>query len=510
MKGIRDRRVVGMASAFLSLAAVEAWARGGGGHSFSGGAHGGGGHGGGGGGGDAFFLIELILRLLFWLVFRHPLFGIPLVVGVTLVATLIYQRARTLPDFTVGARPAGLGSIQPPPIPVMAPRRTLEQLREAGSDPAFSLILFEDFLYALYARTQEARGAGRLDTLTPWLTGPTRADLASESAGLAAVQAVVVGAMRCLAAGGVAPPTPRVRARVEFEANYTEVRQDGTEQSYYVLERWDLLRSTTAVSRTPETATTFWCPSCGAPLDQLRGNLCGYCGKAVDTGEFDWLVERIEVVAKDPRPPQLTGTTEEEGTDLPTVVDPEAASRLALLQARDPAFAWDAFEARVRLVFQEFQTAWSERDLTRMRPWLTDSLFGAQAYWVEAYKRAHLVNRLGDPRVEAVTHARTSSDAYFDAITVRIAADGFDSTVTEDGRLVGGSASRRRRFTEYWTLIRGTGVQGAARADKSCPSCGAPLKINMAGQCEYCSSRVTSGIFDWVLSRIEQDETYTG
>ncbi|MCC7539401.1 MAG: hypothetical protein IT379_24465, partial [Deltaproteobacteria bacterium] len=48
------------------------------------------------------------------------------------------------------------------------------------------------------------------------------------------------------------------------------------------------------------------------------------------------------------------------------------------------------------------------------------------------------------------------------------------------------------------------------RADKVCPSCGAPLKINMAGACEFCSARVTTGEFDWVLSRIEQDETYRG
>jgi hypothetical protein len=32
----------------------------------------------------------------------------------------------------------------------------------------------------------------------------------------------------------------------------------------------------------------------------------------------------------------------------------------------------------------------------------------------------------------------------------------------------------------------------------------------MAGNCEYCQARVVSGDFDWVLSRIEQDEVYTG
>jgi hypothetical protein len=32
----------------------------------------------------------------------------------------------------------------------------------------------------------------------------------------------------------------------------------------------------------------------------------------------------------------------------------------------------------------------------------------------------------------------------------------------------------------------------------------------MAGNCTYCKAKVTSGEFDWVLSQIEQDESYGG
>jgi hypothetical protein len=78
------------------------------------------------------------------------------------------------------------------------------------------------------------------------------------------------------------------------------------------------------------------------------------------------------------------------------------------------------------------------------------------------------------------------------------------------GRVVGGDPRRDRRYSEYWTLIRGAGVRGAPRADKVCPSCGAPLAVSMAGNCEYCNTLVTSGDFDWVLSRIEQDDVYAG
>jgi hypothetical protein len=32
----------------------------------------------------------------------------------------------------------------------------------------------------------------------------------------------------------------------------------------------------------------------------------------------------------------------------------------------------------------------------------------------------------------------------------------------------------------------------------------------MAGACEHCGAHVTAGEFDWVLSKIEQDDTYRG
>jgi hypothetical protein len=32
--------------------------------------------------------------------------------------------------------------------------------------------------------------------------------------------------------------------------------------------------------------------------------------------------------------------------------------------------------------------------------------------------------------------------------------------------------------------------------------------VNQAGACNHCRAEVTSGDFDWVLTRIEQDEAY--
>jgi predicted lipid-binding transport protein (Tim44 family) len=66
-------------------------------------------------------------------------------------------------------------------------------------------------------------------------------------------------------------------------------------------------------------------------------------------------------------------------------------------------------------------------------------------------------------------------------------------------------------FREYWTFERSAGTRTPAAGgilDGSCPNCGAPLSINEVGECRYCKAAVTSGRYDWVLSRIEQTEEW--
>ncbi|HEY6035914.1 MAG TPA: protein NinF, partial [Kofleriaceae bacterium] len=80
----------------------------------------------------------------------------------------------------------------------------------------------------------------------------------------------------------------------------------------------------------------------------------------------------------------------------------------------------------------------------------------------------------------------------------------------ETGQVVRGSKHSERAYSEYWTLIRSAGKQGAPKAEPTCGNCGAPLHVTQAGACEHCGAHVTAGEFDWVLSKIEQDDTYRG
>ncbi|MFO0665500.1 MAG: TIM44-like domain-containing protein [Polyangiaceae bacterium] len=440
--------------------------------------------------------------------------GFFFVIVIVVVVAIIQKAARGsqrgwsagAPNFNYPV--SNFGAPPPPPQPSVSARKMLEGVQRF--DENFSLVVFDDFLTGLYTEVIKAQGEGRLQQMTAYL-GPNAFGVMQQRP-LQGISTILVGSCTIDQVHGVNDNSPEVHVHVLLETNMSRRDpQTGYEQAIYTNERWVLARGKNAKSRTPDKARVFACPNCTAPLDKIFGGKCTHCGQNVASGAFDWIVREVTVLNTENRGPMLTGTTEEQGTDFPTIVDPGAQQAMAALNARDPQFEWNNFLGRVTLTFSTFQKAWSERSIEGMRPFMSDAIFATQSYWVDEYKRQRLRNITENARILKVELARASTDAFFDAITVRLYASSFDFTVSDDtNQIVAGNRQRERMYSEYWTFIRGRNAKGPAKTEPNCPRCGAPLNVNMGGSCQYCQAKVTSGDFDWVLSRIEQDEVYAG
>ncbi len=487
--------------ALLLLLPAVAAARPGGGEGYSGGGDGGDGD---GGGEIAWFLIRL------WIEFciAYPHIGLP-ITAVVVVVVMIRRRRRAK------AGPQNWDSPSRATAPPSGSRsQDLDAVRTL--DPDFSAVLFEDFVYALYARAHQARSSRRdLEALAPYLSEAARQQVEQRRPVGAPVHGVVVGALRVadlsLPAAGTAPAF--VTVVLEIEANMT-VGMAGAEHTQYVRERWRLVRNASARTKPPDQVRSFHCPNCGAPFeasDRPGGDRCTYCGEVVSGGRFDWSVESVDLLALEERPPALLSTVEEVGTNWPTIFHPDLPARRAGLLRDDPAATDEALQTRLRLIYDELNAAWTRLDLGGARPYVSDNLNDYLLYWTTAYQRQGLRNVLEGMRLMESKLTKVVRDRWYDAVTFRVWGAGRDYTVRQaTGDVVAGNPKVDRFYTEYWTLIRGAGVRGAPRVDKSCPNCGAPLDVNMAGECEHCGAKVTRGEFDWVLSKIEQDDSYTG
>jgi hypothetical protein len=471
------------------LVAVAADARIGGGESYGGGSSSGSGGGGSSDGGDA-ELLYYLFRFLLWLTIEYPAIGIPVDIVVLIIIVRWWRRKNSAEVLTISSAPAA----------PLAPER-LDALRRF--DPNFSEITFSDFCYSLYAKAHYARGTGDLDRYAPYLSEAARVSLRSRNPrGLQEVRGVIVGAMNITSVRGL--DTPTVTVTIIFESNYTE--DDATS---YVKEQWVLERRRDILSPPPAKAKADHCPRCGAALQTRTDGACSYCGVKIDSGAFQWFVRAINLRTREERGPLLTSNVPERGTSRATIHQPDFGAARASFEAAHPTFRWEAFELRVRAIAAELQDAWTARDWERVRPLESESLFQMHRYWIDAYTRQRLRNVVADFRVTAVEPAKIDSDAFYESITVRIYAEGRDHTLDESGRVVAGSKEQLRKWSEYWTLIR-TRASESGTQNRACPNCGAPVAVGATGVCEYCGGKLTSGEFDWVLSKIEQDDSYRG
>lgn len=513
---VRVLAVAGVIASIVLSATLAYAARPGGGGSFSGGSKGGGGggggggfkggggggsySGGGGGGGDGGAFIGLIIE--------NPIVGIPIVIIVIVVLVLRAKFGAAMQGNEWSTTAGSMNwtpNAQPPPRPEPL-RGKLEALRQ--TDPGFSIVVFEDFLYFLYSEMQRARGAGAGEALAAYVADGARAMLQNDGR-IGEVNGIIIGSMTYESVE--VDPQGGVTLDVVVESNYVERYRPQGEQRYYVKDRLRLTRAPGARSRDPGKARTLNCPNCGGPLSNMRGTTCSFCHTTVPQGTKDWAVSSLQTLEREPKGPLLTSNVGEEGTDLPSIVDRNAPATFAQIQAKDAgATSWQSVEHRVGMIFQEFHAGWVSRDPTRVRPFVSDNLFQSQLYWIDLYRNGKCINRTDGSRITRLELANATTDAYYDAVTVRLYAAGLDFTVSEDGRLMSGSQSVPRSYSEYWTLIRGAQKKKTDKGERQCPNCGAPLKISMTGNCEYCAVKVTGGEYDWVLSRIEQDEVYTG
>jgi hypothetical protein len=158
------------------------------------------------------------------------------------------------------------------------------------------------------------------------------------------------------------------------------------------------------------------------------------------------------------------------------------------------------------------QQAWQERDLSASRPFMSPGLYLGWSSQVQQLIDLHKKNVLEGLRMDGIDVVKVVHGTALDDVTVKVTATCADYEVDEQtGKMIFGSRSRSQ-FSEYWTFQRSVGVQTTEKSilDKVCPNCGAPLDINQVGECRYCKAAVTSGRFDWVLSRIEQENEYSG
>lgn len=198
--------------------------------------------------------------------------------------------------------------------------------------------------------------------------------------------------------------------------------------------------------------------------------------------------------------------TDESAIRQTTLAEVEAG--IEAIRAHDPDFNLDAFIAHVNRAFFTIQQGWTERKPGLTRQVMADSIWQAHKFQIEQYIAQNKQNVLENLAIQNTNLVSVAVSGAYDTIMVRFFAScaDYDIDLSKKNKVVRGSKDVEE-WCEDWCFQRSS--EAKTRADggtlaKKCPHCGAPLDVDLAGICIYCKAPIMGGMYDWVLTRIEQ------
>ena len=178
---------------------------------------------------------------------------------------------------------------------------------------------------------------------------------------------------------------------------------------------------------------------------------------------------------------------------------------LAQLQADDPFFNADKFEAWANEVFMNLQRAWSTKDWKIIRPFESEELFREHSQQLQEYidnGTTNIIGRVGIKQTEIIDYSRDEKCEY---ITAQLYVTHLDYIKDDNtGKIITGDQNKLWEMLYEMKFMRtlGTKTPEAGLGEMNitnCPNCGAPTEVTSAGECEYCHSVITTGAYNWVL-----------
>jgi|CXWL01.1.fsa_nt_gi hypothetical protein len=190
---------------------------------------------------------------------------------------------------------------------------------------------------------------------------------------------------------------------------------------------------------------------------------------------------------------------------------------VAQLKSKDPAFALLPFLDRAREIFLRAQDAWFRRDLSSVRPFLSDANFQRLTVQQLLMAQQGIRDAICDVEVLDLRLIGCSATAHFDTANVLVKARLRDAdapaNATDAEAITLAKQCPPETFLEVWSFVRKPGAvtkPGQDVLSGKCPQCGAPYLGGASNKCDHCGAVVNSGLYDWTLAEVTQGQEHRG
>lgn len=174
------------------------------------------------------------------------------------------------------------------------------------------------------------------------------------------------------------------------------------------------------------------------------------------------------------------------------------------IKQADPDFSAIIFKMQVGQLYVTLQEAWEAKDWLAMRAFETDALFNMHSKQLQEYIEKKITNHMDNQEVRDITLADYIIDGQMEVLTVRVNACCIDYVADDaTGKIISGNKEIRHERAYKFIFVRKLGAKTTlldGLNPENCPNCGAPIHLNVKGECEYCKTIITNGHHAWLLA----------
>ena len=149
-------------------------------------------------------------------------------------------------------------------------------------------------------------------------------------------------------------------------------------------------------------------------------------------------------------------------------------------------------------IYKELQYAWMNFDEETIRRLTTDEMYNMYLMQLDTLKVKNQKNLMYDIKYLSSYIKETYEENGQETIVINMQVSCYDFLIdTNTNKVVRGSANKVNYYDYSLTFVKTTGEKSV----NLCPRCGAPVKGNNSGVCEYCTSTLVSNNYTLVLSK---------
>ncbi len=432
-------------------------------------------------------------ELLGWLIYiaiRHPVIGVPLLIGFLLVAW--YMKSQEGSASTKKAFQQAEAQVRTT-VSAQAVTGWVNALKT--KDPSFDLLHLFDNVKKLFVEVQGAWFKRNLEPVRRYLSDATfqRLSLQMRLLDMQGIRDAISDiSVLDLQIIGLEQNEQfdTVHVRVKAQMRDADAPKTATDEQALALaakqpveqfiEVWSFVRKPGAKTNSAQELSSGKCPNCGAPFEGGAANRCQFCNAVVNSGNYDWVLAEI-----------TQGSEFTRGGD--------AVEGFARAKQTDPALNTETLEDRGSLIFWKWVEAQATGETVAFTKlcgsdylqWLTNDLNELRG---RGKRKVFLECAVG-----AVNTRRLDNDGSNDLAHLEI---------RWSARMGVGPMNEKPPalpvVPQRWvfTLQRKAGATTNAANGMStnrCPNCSAPLSDNGQPSCEFCGTMLQSGERDWVL-----------